>query len=708
MKNIITKLFPNQPRIMSDQEYNRVNTEIQKRINMIFSHGFTLISTIAIFLTLTMTLLGISIGEAKIFMLNDRYQNMWKLLFLGGFMTMLFAVPSFLVLPFAVKNHDNLREISNLSAYVKVFYDLPSLLGKRMIAKNEKAIVCSAWETIHCEVDIPNVKLFNIEYKIITILSILFSITLGIAIISWFGIAIYQYGKWNILWMIIYSVIFGITISMAIFFAIFTFKYSSTTTSMAVYLKIYQQKYLRDAVDFGIITKEDYDYYMEWEKTMKKRDENLRKTYMKIEQQKRRHYHELRSSEELIKDVFDYEVAHILQTLDIHDHKGTLARMYRGEKFDQNDEAYKMLLKKSEDLCAEYTYLCGILNLTKKQRARKDEILNILFPNHGFLYGVGAGIHVVAGMVELGNNIYINCNVCFNPTVHIQTGDYFLCAPNVTFGDKKITNIVQDILIGDDVWIGADAKITGDVKIGNGCVIAMGTRVPAKTQLDSMTVYGGNPAFPLHKIEKPMNNEEIAPKLFSENLEFYKHFYQSLKIVKANDNSTEFENFLCGQNYNSLNAFIGAINTYSHTICATYMNADSEKRKSMMSKLFPIMGINCIVGQNLQLEAVGSVILGDNVQIGNNVTLMGNIKIGNNCKIDDNVSIIAIGHDVYYSNRHVTEMDCGPYLKNTSGYVIVNDGIHIHSGAKILANQVIEKDVESNILLLKENKKIIL
>ena len=85
---------------------------------------------------------------------------------------------------------------------------------------------------------------------------------------------------------------------------------------------------------------------------------------------------------------------------------------------------------------------------------------------------------------------------------------------------------------------------------------------------------------------------------------------------------------------------------------------------------------------------------------------MGNISIGNNCKIGDNVSIIAVGHDVYYMGRHVTEIDHNPYMKNTSGYVIVDDGIQIRSGAKILESQTITADVEANILFLNGNKKI--
>ena len=232
----------------------------------------------------------------------------------------------------------------------------------------------------------------------------------------------------------------------------------------------------------------------------------------------------------------------------------------------------------------------------------------------------------------------------------------------------------------------------------------MGARVQERKRLDPMSIYGGNPAVSIRQIKESGNCEgEEAPELFRKNLDFLKQHYLSLGIVRTGDDSTEFENFLCGKNYNSLNAFMGAVNSYSHSVCATYMLADSKKRESMMSELFPIMGKDCTVGKNLQLDTVGS---GEKVHIGNNVSLMGNIKIGNDCEIGDDVSIIAIGHDIFYKGRHVSMMDNTPYMKNTSGYVIVDDGIHIHSGAKIMASQVISEDVGSNILLLNGNRKI--
>lgn len=98
--------------------------------------------------------------------------------------------------------------------------------------------------------------------------------------------------------------------------------------------------------------------------------------------------------------------------------------------------------------------------------------------------------------------------------------------------------------------------------------------------------------------------------------------------------------------------------------------------------------------------------LGNNVKIGNNVTLMGNIKIGDNCTIEDNVSIIAIGHSVYYEGRHITISEDAPYMLNTSGYVIIKSGVKICNGAKIIATQSINEDISKNTLVLAKGKKI--
>lgn len=278
-------MFPySKKRIMSDLEYERVNQENQKRIEMVFSQGYTLVSMVAVFWSFTVTALGFTFEKTYVYTVSE---NMWQLFLIGSFMTTLFAVPAFLIVPFSVKYHDNLRGICSLCTYIRVFYDLPSLLGKReKIIKDKNDLtstkyhVVTAWETIHCEVSIPNKKLFSIEYKIIAILALCLSLAMGIAVIILLSKAIcYQI---NIIWLIIFLILFITLFGFETNSLKNVLKYSESDNSLAAYTQVYLQKYLQDAVDLGIITEDDYNNYCQWVREMAERDKGLRDIYLKL------------------------------------------------------------------------------------------------------------------------------------------------------------------------------------------------------------------------------------------------------------------------------------------------------------------------------------------------------------------------------------------------------------------------------------------
>lgn len=410
----------------------------------------------------------------------------------------------------------------------------------------------------------------------------------------------------------------------------------------------------------------------------------------------------------LISKAFNYELVvnkvNNLKRLDIEDSNGAIFRMYKGKKFDHDDGAYKELLKKSKELCDEYTELCSKLDHTLEEKARKSEILDLLFPAHGTLYGVGAGIDVVAGLVDLGENCYINANVKFSKDVLVKTGNYFICAPNVVFGNGEIKKRLGKIEIASDVWIGADVKIDPNVKIKQGCVVAFASSVKARKKLKAFGLYGGNPVKRIKTIEDT-SADKISPEYtaFLPNLQVIENYFVMRGII---GDSSELEKLLKCQDYNSLDPFMGKINDYTHAYCTKYNLMSAEQQRESLENLFPGIGSNCVVGKNIYLDTIGTVTLGNNVKIGNNVTLMGNIKIGDNCTIEDNVSIIAIGHSVYYEGRHITISEDAPYMLNTSGYVIIKSGVKICNGAKIIATQSINEDISKNTLVLAKGKKI--
>lgn len=279
-------MFPySKKRIMSDLEYERVNQENQKRIEMVFSQGYTLVSMVAVFWSFTVTALGFTFEKTYVYTVSE---NMWQLFLIGSFMTILFAVPAFLILPFSVKYHDNLRGICSLCTYLRVFYDLPSLLGKKVRTDTDgkKYQVVTAWETIHCEVKIPNTKLFSLEYKIIAILALCLSAAMGIAILTLLSNAVFNKQnftlKYNNIWLLLFFVLFIVLIVLEIISLTKVTKYSESDNSLAAYTQIYLQKYLRDAVDLGIITEDDYNNYCQWVGEMAERDDALRDIYLKL------------------------------------------------------------------------------------------------------------------------------------------------------------------------------------------------------------------------------------------------------------------------------------------------------------------------------------------------------------------------------------------------------------------------------------------
>lgn len=66
-------------------------------------------------------------------------------------------IPLFIVIPSAVKYHDGIRQIASLCAYIKVFYELPSIIKRKEGGR-------FFWETTHCNQTLKGEKLIGAEY----------------------------------------------------------------------------------------------------------------------------------------------------------------------------------------------------------------------------------------------------------------------------------------------------------------------------------------------------------------------------------------------------------------------------------------------------------------------------------------------------------------------------------------------------------------
>lgn len=157
-------------------EYERLNNELLERMRGIFTHGFTLISMVGLLWTITATLMSNFHSQESTNGFDEA-----QLIF-AGLIVFLFGVPVVVLYPFSVKYRDNLRVISSLSAYIKVFYEFPMLLGKYdhiMIDENNNKIPFKSrmgWESTHCSAKYGIKRLFGFEYGCAAIVSSILSL----------------------------------------------------------------------------------------------------------------------------------------------------------------------------------------------------------------------------------------------------------------------------------------------------------------------------------------------------------------------------------------------------------------------------------------------------------------------------------------------------------------------------------------------------
>lgn len=103
-------------------------------------------------------------------------------------------------------------------------------------------------------------------------------------------------------------------------------------------------------------------------------------------------------------------------------------------------------------------------------------------------YGFKASC-LYGGILEIGNNVFINNNCDITAIKRIKIGNNVLIGHNFFAIDhdhdykNNIKNFVSnDIEIGNNVWIGANVTILKGVHIGDNCVIAANTLVSKNIQ----------------------------------------------------------------------------------------------------------------------------------------------------------------------------------------------------------------------------------
>lgn len=159
-------------------EYEALRREMDYRVNVAYGHGFTLISVILVFFSAIFVfiaeILKMAMEPDSIFGVS-----IWYDLGVVFAISVFCAVPVFIVYSFSVKYEDNLRQICNIAAYQKVFHEYPSLIRREV---SDQTVGVKGWEMLHCNPDVPQAKVIASEYVAVSVVAVVLSTLLWLAL----------------------------------------------------------------------------------------------------------------------------------------------------------------------------------------------------------------------------------------------------------------------------------------------------------------------------------------------------------------------------------------------------------------------------------------------------------------------------------------------------------------------------------------------
>ena len=390
-----------------------------------------------------------------------------------------------------------------------------------------------------------------------------------------------------------------------------------------------------------------------------------------------------------------------------------IEKMYSGKKFNTKDKEYKKLLELSKRICLRYTELSGLIAKSKDQKEiddfkkEKNEILDILFPNHGLIFGGGDGLFAIIGMVDLDGFNYINARVHFNSSSLVHLEEYVFVASNVEFGNNNTLKEVSElgrITVGRDTWIGANVNFGDNIYVGQRSLVAMGSNIVSDTKLKSDMISFGNPC---REYKKIIDNYETKVKL--PEVKGIRTEDEIIKIIAhmqklgIDGDLGQYIRAINYKKYNTLEPTISKIYELSHKLCSEYnsKNISVRRRKEILDMLFPLQGENLVIGDDIFVDCIGTVKIGNDVTIGNSPTLAGNITIGDKVKIGNNVTLQTTGHEIYYKKRRLSNDKEGNLCEiSTPGYIIVLPEIVLADGTKVIPDQTVRKNTIKDEIVL--------
>lgn len=400
-----------------------------------------------------------------------------------------------------------------------------------------------------------------------------------------------------------------------------------------------------------------------------------------------------------------------LRKLGLDGNMTEIEKMYSGKEFNIHDDEYKRLLELSKKYCLRFTELSGLIAKAKTQkevdnyRKEKNEILDNLFPNHGPIFGGGDGLFAIIGTVDLDGFNYINARVHFNASSLVHLEEYVFVASNVEFGTNNVsydnkTAKLGKINVGRDTWIGANVNFDNYTHVGERSVIGMGSYIVANSNLKPDMISFGNPCKEYKKIIDDYETKVKIPPIEGKRTEDeVMKILAHMQKLGINGDFGQYIKALNYEKYNALEPTISKIYDLSHKLCSEYnsKNISIKRRKAILDMLFPLQGENLIMGDDIFVDCIGTVKIGNDVTIGNNPTLAGNITIGDRVKIGSNVALQTTGHEINYKGRKLSNDEQGNLCEiSTPGYIIILPEIILSDGTKVIPDQIVRKNTNRN------------
>lgn len=181
------------------------------------------------------------------------------------------------------------------------------------------------------------------------------------------------------------------------------------------------------------------------------------------------------------------ELRKTLKTLGYGNLPSSFIRLYEGKPFNSTGIRLGLMYIYTHRLCSE-------INSPDTTSERREEILNILFPNHGENLVVGKDLFVdMLGVTKIGNNVKIGDSVYFSGPVTLED--------NVKVGNDTLLYATGHSLVAKERRVGFSLEhlmyeysISGPIlvkenaTIGNKCVVVQNSVVDADVPNDSIFV----------------------------------------------------------------------------------------------------------------------------------------------------------------------------------------------------------------------------